>query len=183
MCSTFYSFTFYSGYRVLKFAISILLSLALFQPAIAFDRLQVGELSLPWPDGWKLLQTDQDIRLKGPNKERMIVTYLPLTEDPKQNVIALHKFAKSTLPDTAKTVGGKVIRPLEAKKLPTGLMLYSTLTVSEYQKAQPFFLQYLIVGDQGGTLLTLQGKDSNNEMIKVYDKAISQATWASSHPG
>ena len=163
------------------FVFAILLLFGTPQPVVANERLSIGSLSLDWPDAYKSERVGDAILLRGPNDERVVISYLRgrnhFAKDQRERFARMHLvYALRTLPEMAAR-RGMVVQPLMTTHLKDGTVIYSTASQVQHAATESYFLQYFVVGPFSIALFKIVGEGETMRQKMRFDGLFNSAQW------
>ena len=167
--------------RVHVVAFMSLLWFATPQPVLATERLSIGSLSLDWPNGYKSERVGDAVLLRGPNDERVIISYVRgrnhLAKDQRERFARMHLvYALRTLPETAAR-HGMLVQPLMSTHLKNGTVIYSTASQVQHAASESYYLQYFVVGPFSIALFKIEGEGETMRQKMRFDALFYSAQW------
>jgi hypothetical protein len=150
-------------------------------PAGAKDQLRIGALSLDWPEGYRSERSGEELLLRGPDDERVVVSYsrgmnhfdLQLQE----RFAKMHRsFALRTLHAMA-AGSGTVVQDLQIVHLSRDTVVYSTASRVRHASAESYYLQYFVAGPFSVALFKVQGDGETMRAKRRFDAMFSSAHW------
>jgi hypothetical protein len=165
--------------RVLGFAIPLLFGAP--QQVLAAERLSIGSLSLDWPDGYKSERLGDAILLRGPDDERVVISYVRgrnhFAKDQRERFARMHSiYALRTLPGMAAR-HGVVVQALRTTYLRDGTVIYSTASQLQHATRESYYLQYFVVGPFSIALFKIEGEGETMGQKTRFDGLFKSSQW------
>jgi hypothetical protein len=135
--------------------------------------MAVGSFAIPWPDGFSRQPEQRSIRLKGPEGEIVLISPAFSTDASATGKLkeTLRSFAETKLQDLASSKGD-VVQTLKKSEVSGPIHFYSTATQSSKLLRDYFYLQYVLIGNWGGALFTIEGPGKAVDKLLVFDKVF-----------